>query len=143
MRLAVHTTVLAMLPAVLCRAATPPSVEDQVLGEWQMIYDTKDANGNNRLDDAERKPPSADRKGDATGYIQLRAGGMFVFDKNLKLKGAYTIRKNSEQQAPYRELVLDPQDKEIGQYRFLIISVSDKELVLSPSNKTFWVYVRP
>jgi len=70
---------------------------------------------------------------------QFDKDGKVAIDKRLGHKGRYKI----VEQAPRDQLVIEMDSNDIGTYRFLIIEVNDKELVLEPSLGTFRVYRRP
>lgn len=134
----VPATVLGLVgPRVA--GASPKDEAQRLVGEWMQSYTTKDANSNRILDEAERKRPDANEKGFGIGFLQFDKEGKVAIDKRLRHKGRYKI----VEQAPRDQLVIEMDSKDIGTYRFLIIEVSDKELVLEPSLGTFTVYRRP
>lgn len=139
---------IAMLTLPVSRAGTevaasrpdPKAEAANLPGEWVLSYTTKDANVNRVLDDAERKTPdSADARFAATGFLRFEAGGKVTMDRKLRFTGRYEILT----QEPRDQLVLKFDDKDIGTYRFLVIRVTDKELVLEPGIGMFDVYRRP
>jgi hypothetical protein len=134
--------VLVLGLAGLRAAGAGPSPEDEgqkLLGEWVQSYTTKDANRNRVLDDTERKPANLAEAGFGIGFLRFEKDGKVEIDKRLHHKGRYKILA----QEPRNQLVVEMDDKDIGAYRFLIIQVIDKELVLEPSVGTFTVYRRP
>ena len=138
-------TVVLVLGSVLglvglrAAAANPKDEAQKLVGEWVQSYTTKDANSNRKLDDAERKSPEANEKGFGIAFLQFDKDGKVAIDKRLRHKGHYKIME----QAPRDQLVLEMDSKDLGTYRFLIIEVSDKELVLEPSVGRLTVYRRP
>jgi hypothetical protein len=146
MRIALnHLTAFLILAPVLGLAGLPAAVASpkeegsRLVGEWVQSYTTKDANANRILDEAERKQPDANEKGFGIAFLQFDKDGKVAIDKRLRHKGHYKI----VEQAPRDQLVIEMESKDLGTYRFLIIAVSDKELVLEPSLRTFTVYRRP
>lgn len=119
--------------------ASPKEEGQKLAGEWLQSYTTKDANSNRILDEAERKPADANEKGFGIGFLQFDKDAKVAIDKRLRHQGHYKILE----QAPRNQLVIEMESKDLGTYRFLIISVSDKELVLEPSVGRFTVYRRP
>ena len=140
-------TVLVMPTLILALAglrgadASPGSKDEaqRIVGEWVQSYTTKDANSNRVLDDAERKPANEAEQGFGIGFLQFDKDGKVAIDKRLRHKGRYKILE----QQPRDQLVVEMDSKDIGTYRFLIIQVTDKELVLEPSVGRFTVYRRP
>jgi hypothetical protein len=136
----VSTLVLGLAGLRAVNASPSPKDEGQnMLGEWVQSYTTKDANTNRVLDDTERKPANLAEEGFGIGFLRFEKDGKVEIDKRLRHKGHYKILK----QEPRDQLVVEMDSKDIGTYRFLIIQVSDKELVLEPSPGTFTVYRRP
>ena len=138
------TAVLVLAPVLglvgLRAAGEGPKEEGQKLvGEWVQSYTTKDANSNRILDEAERKSPDANEKGFGIAFLQFDKDGKVAIDKRLRHKGHYKIME----QAPRNQLVIEMESKDLGTYRFLIIEVGEKELVLEPSVGRFTVYRRP
>jgi hypothetical protein len=119
--------------------ASPKDEAQKLVGEWVQSYTTKDANSNRTLDEAERKSPDANDKGFGIAFLQFDKDGKVAIDKRLRHKGHYKIME----QAPRDQLVIEMDSKNIGTHRFLIIAVSDKELVLEPSLGKLTVYRRP
>ena len=148
MRIDLSRLAIVMVPALLLGLATPrpagagPSSKDEaqgLVGDWVLSYTTKDANSNRVLDESERKPANAAEQGFGTGFLQFDKDGKVAIDKRLRHKGRYKILE----QKPRNQLVVEMDSKDLGTYRFLIIQVTDKELVLEPSVGTFTVYRRP
>ena len=138
------TALLALIAVVVLvgfrvAGASPKDEGQKLVGEWVQSYTTKDANSNRTLDEAERKPADANEKGFGVAFLQFDKDGKVAIDKQLRHKGHYKIME----QAPRNQLVIEMESKDLGTYRFLIISVSDKELVLEPSVGRFTVYRRP
>jgi hypothetical protein len=140
-----HVTAVLVSASVLglvglrTTGASPKDEAQKLVGEWVQSYTTKDANSNRNLDEAERKPPDANEKGFGIAFLQFDKDGKVAIDKRLRHKGHYKIME----QAPRDQLVIEMESKDLGTYRFLIIAVSDKELVLEPSVGRFAVYRRP
>ena len=126
------------LVSVRVTDASPKDEAQKLVGEWVQSYTTKDANSNRKLDEAERKSPEANEKGFGIAFLQFDKDGKVAIDKRLRHKGHYKIME----QAPRDQLVIEMDSKDLGTYRFLIIEVSDKELVLEPSVGRFTVYRR-
>ncbi|HSS00162.1 MAG TPA: hypothetical protein VLM79_24060 [Kofleriaceae bacterium] len=127
------------LVGIRVAGASPKEEGQRLVGEWVQSYTTKDANSNRILDEGERKPADANEKGFGIAFLQFDKDGKVAIDKRLRHKGQYKIME----QAPRNQLVLEMESKDLGTYRFLIIEVSDKELVLEPSVGRFTVYRRP
>jgi hypothetical protein len=134
--------VLASVPGLVelqVAGASPKDEAQKLVGEWVQSYTTKDANSNRKLDEAERKSSDANEKGFGIAFLQFDKDGKVAVDKRLRHKGHYKIME----QAPRDQLVIEMDSKDLGTYRFLLIEVSDKELVLEPSIGKFTVYRRP
>lgn len=138
---AVALTLFLGLAGLRAADASPGSKDEAqgIAGEWVQSYTTKDANSNRVLDDAERKPANLAEKGFGIGFLQFDKDGKVAIDKRLRHKGRYKILE----QKPRDQLVVEMDSKDLGTYRFLIIQVTDKELVLEPSLGMFTVYRRP
>jgi hypothetical protein len=148
MRIAPSRLALVVVPALLLDLAAPraavasPSSKNEaqsLVGDWVLSYTTKDANSNRVLDAAERKSANAAEQGFGTAFLQFDKDGKVAIDKRLRHKGHYKIME----QAPRNQLVIEMESKDLGTYRFLIIEVGEKELVLEPSVGRFTVYRRP
>ena len=71
--------------------------------------------------------------------VTVDKDGKVAIDKRMRHKGRFKLLE----QAPRNQLVLEMDSKDLGTYRFLLIAVSDKEIVLEPSVGNFTVYRRP
>jgi hypothetical protein len=132
-------TLVLGLTGLRAAGASPKDEAQRIVGEWVQSYTTKDANSNRVLDESERKRPDPNDKGFGVAFLQFDKDGKVAIDKRLRHKGRYKILE----QAPRDQLVVEMDSKDIGTYRFLIIDVTDKELVLEPSLGRFTVYRRP
>jgi len=113
----------------------PETQQTGLVGEWKLIKIFNDTNGNNKLDEDEKKYPITN----SDDYMKLNADGSCLFFA-VKVKGRYELNKNS-----IGTETLNIYDKDNTKYnKGRIYSVSATELILNTrfSGSAFWIYKR-
>lgn len=132
---------LLVMSWVLCgnvRAGEPQGKSIQIadlVGAWQLTMMIRDKNGNNRIDEDERKSPIFD----ATDNMMLKADGTCVF-YTVKANCWYEIKTSS---SGNQTLVIHDKDNS-KRSRWRIYSLTKDELILSGpfSGSAFMVWKR-
>lgn len=115
---------------------------DDITGEWDLIMVAPDDNGNDKLDEGERKnaiTKDSPGKSFPDGYMKLNKDGSCVFF-SVKMKGRWELETN--QSSGYKSLRwVDEGD---GKHRVgRLLSVTKEELILrEPGGSSFLVYKR-
>ena len=104
-----------------------------IVGEWEQVHTVYDKNGNNLLDEDEKKAPSSTKIGDY--YFRFDANGNCLFSE-MKFEGSYEVKDEKGKQTLFIQAG-DPR-------KFRILSLNENEMVLMPTGApgTFFVYRR-